>query len=263
MIRVIIIIFLLMLLFHITTKKYLNPYKLIFIFGKKGSGKTTTLTKIALDNIKRGVPVYSTIEIPGTYLFNIEDIGKKTFRPNSVILCDEIGMVWDARDFSKFPKEVRDFFKYQRQYKLKVYLFSQTFDVDKKIRDLTDEMYLLRNFARVFSMQRRILKQITIKQAADGTSTLSEDYKFDLPFFGGIKLVFIPRYVAFYKSYDPKKLAFIDGEYLDLNDVQREYLSNMKWLAGSFKIAFLTLIRKIRKQFRKQRMRIRRFIYHD
>ena len=27
-------------LFHIATKKYLNPYKLTMVFGKKGSGKS-------------------------------------------------------------------------------------------------------------------------------------------------------------------------------------------------------------------------------
>ena len=34
--------------YHLATRKYLNPYKLIFIFGKKGSGKSTLLTKYAL-----------------------------------------------------------------------------------------------------------------------------------------------------------------------------------------------------------------------
>ena len=34
--------------FHFFTRKYLNPYKLIFIFGKKGSGKSTLLAKYAL-----------------------------------------------------------------------------------------------------------------------------------------------------------------------------------------------------------------------
>ena len=38
-----------LIVFHLFTKKYLNPYKLIFIFGKKGSGKSTLLTKYALD----------------------------------------------------------------------------------------------------------------------------------------------------------------------------------------------------------------------
>lgn len=253
-----------MLSFHLATKKYLNPYKLIFIFGKKGSGKTTTLTKIALDvirNKKKGGKfgrVYSNVPLPGASLIEVADIGKYTFEPNSVVLLDEIGMVWDARDFSKFPKEVRDFFKYQRQYRLKVYLFSQTFDVDKKIRDLTDEMYLLTNFARVFSMQRRILKKIAIKQAADGTSTLSEDYKFDLPFFGGIKLVFIPRYAAFYESFNPKQLAFIEGKYLDFNEVQEEYLSDWKWLLDQFRILFIRSFKKVKRYVKKGIKKIRR-----
>lgn len=252
---IIIYFFLFLVVFYLVfdrlTRNYLNPYKLIFIFGKKGSGKTTTLTKIALDNIRKGYKVYSTIEIPGTYLFDIRELGLKTFDPYSVVLCDEIGMVWDARDFSKFPKYVRDFFKYQRQYKLKVYLFSQTFDVDKKIRDLTDEMYLLTNVARVFSVRRRILKKICIKDAADGTSSLSEDYKFDSILFGGIKLTFIPRYVQFFKTYDPKQLAFIDGKYLDLNDLQIEYLSTKKWLLDQIKIYFLKLVKVPERLIRK------------
>ena len=257
-------LFLFFLIFYFVfdrlTRNYVNPYKLIFIFGKKGSGKTTTLTKIALDNIRKGYKVYSTIEIPGTYLFDIREIGIRTFEPNSVVLCDEIGMVWDARDFSKFPKYVRDFFKYQRQYKLKVYLFSQTFDVDKKIRDLTDEMYLLKNVARVFSVQRRILKTICIKDAADGTSSLSEDYKFDSILFGGIKLTFIPRYVSFFKSYDPKFLEFIQGEYLDLNELQEKYIDTRKWLLDQMRLVFLAMVNYPRSLWAKI---IKRWKYED
>lgn len=245
--KVIIIIFLLIIIFHLSTKNYLNPYKLIMIFGKKGSGKTTTLTKIALENIRKGIKVYSTIEIPGTYKFNVEEIGYKTFDPKSVILIDEVGMIWDNRNFSNFKPEVRDFFKFQRQYKLKVYLFSQTFDVDLKIRNLTDEMWLLTNFARVFSMQRRIIKKITIKENADGTSTLADDYKFDSPLFGGIKFVFIPRYVVYFKSFDPKKLAYIDGKYMKMNDVQKEYLDTKNYLKGQLKIYAVKGWHKIRK----------------
>ena len=252
MYKILILIVLLLLFFEKSTRKYVNPYKLIMIFGKKGSGKTTTLTKIALDEIKKKKKVYSTIEIPGTSYFEVSEIGYKTFPANSVILIDEVGMIWDSRDFSKFPKEVRDFFKYQRQYKLKVYLFSQTFDVDKKIRDLTDEMYLLKNFCRVFSIQRRILKKITISHAdnnASGVSNIVDDYRFDLPLFGGLKIVFIPRYIAFFKSFDPKKLAYIDGQYMDMNDLQKSYLTNKGWLIGCSKIAATKAISSLRSVF--------------
>ena len=33
--------------FSFATRKYLNPYKLYLVFGKKGSGKSTYLVKLA------------------------------------------------------------------------------------------------------------------------------------------------------------------------------------------------------------------------
>lgn len=250
MIKFIIILIFSMFLFLKLTDKYVNPYKLIMIFGKKGSGKTTTLTKIALKELKKKRKVYSTVEIPSTYLFNTDDIGNMTFEPNSTVLIDEVGMIWDNRDFKNFKPSVRDFFKYQRQYKLKIYLFSQTFDIDLKLRNLTDEMYLLSNCLRVFSVARRISKKITIKECADGTSTLSDTYEFYPLLFGGLKFTFIPRYTSFYKSYDPKKLAYINCTYLDLNDVQKRYLSSWKWLLDKFKIGFINVIEFIKRSVR-------------
>lgn len=44
--------------FHLVTRRFLNPYKLIFIFGKKGSGKSTVLSKLAYRYIKQGKEVY-------------------------------------------------------------------------------------------------------------------------------------------------------------------------------------------------------------
>lgn len=245
----IIILFIIFFVFDKATKSYVNPYKLIMIFGKKGSGKTTTLTKIAITDIRKGKKVYSTVKIPGTYFFNVNSIGTFTFEPNSTVLIDEVGMIWDNRDFANFKPCVRDFFKLQRQYKLKVYLFSQSFDIDKKLRDLTDEMYLLQNRFRILSVQRRILKYITISNGStnsQGTSSLIDEYKFDLPFFGGLKIVFIPRWVSFFESYNPKKLAFISGQYCDLNEVQSRYISNKNWLIDQIKILFIKFITKVR-----------------
>lgn len=201
---------------------YLNPYKLIMIFGKKGSGKTTFLTRVALDFIRKGRKVYSTVHIPGTYYFNVDDIGRNTFEPNSVVLIDEVGMIWDNRDFKNFKSNVRDFFKFQRQYKLTIYLFSQTFDVDVKLRNLTDEMYLLRNVGRIFSVARRIEKNITIKDGTDGQpSTLADDYRFSpLLSARSFQITWIPRYVDFFKSYDPKELPVITGDKYMFTDEQ-------------------------------------------
>ena len=153
--------------FYRVSLDYKNPYKLIMIFGKKGSGKNTLLTKWAIKYSKLGYTVYSDSEIFNTYKLDNKWIGKYDFPKNSVLLIQEAGITWDNRNFKSFPQEVRDFFKLQRHKNVIVVLASQSFDVDKKLRDLTDEMYLIVNYMRIFSVAKRINKKITIQKADD------------------------------------------------------------------------------------------------
>lgn len=50
------------LVWDLTTRKYLNPYKLYLVFGKKGSGKSTYLVKLARKHLKKGWIVYTNME---------------------------------------------------------------------------------------------------------------------------------------------------------------------------------------------------------
>lgn len=88
------------------TQKYVNLYKLIFVFGKKGSGKSTLLTKLAYKYKKKGWKVYTTEKLPGT--LNIDD-PKKIFDMNfpekSCIFIDEVSLIWDNRDFKKYGQK--------------------------------------------------------------------------------------------------------------------------------------------------------------
>ena len=201
-----------LVVFHVRTKKFLNPYKLIFIFGKKGSGKSTLLTKYALDYLKRGWNVYSTEYCPGTYHISPKDVGYAYFPPHSVLIVDEVGMIWDNRNFKTFPEQVRDYFKLQRHYQHVVILASQTFDVDKKIRDLADEMYLVTKKFRVFSYAKKILREtVLLKSTATqgGDSRISEDLVFDsllLCWAGSRKLTYIPKYTKYFNSFKTPEL---------------------------------------------------------
>lgn len=112
------------------------------VFGKKGSGKSTLMVRLAYKYLAAGWDVYCTERLDGCYFIDYKDVGFKNIPPHSVLLVDEVGMVWDCRNHKNFPPEVRDWFKLQRHYKVKVYLFSQTFDVDKKIRDLVDDNHI-------------------------------------------------------------------------------------------------------------------------
>lgn len=242
------------LLFHILTLKYTNPYKLTMVFGKKGAGKTTLLTKLSYKHIKRGWTVYSTENIPGTRFIKSEYIGHYYFpdadfkpfnpddyhgiikllklfrnwifpyRPKILLLVDEVGLIWNSRDFKKFEKEVRQWFKYQRHYCTKVYMFSQAFDVDKQLRELTDQMYLISNVFRVFSWGKRILKKPTLKEnKEDGSGTIVDDLRFDSIFFfmfGSRMLTYIPRWTKMFNSFAVPELPVCKFEEVewDYND---------------------------------------------
>lgn len=202
--------------------KYRNNYKLYMVFGKKGSGKTTLMVKLCLQYRKKGWHVYCDRHIPGATYFETDDFGKIGFPPNSLILIDEVGLVWDNRDFKKFPKEVKEFFKYQRQYRCVCYLFSQAFDIDKKIRDLTDHLYVVSNFMNVFSIARRVTKRLVVVHAdksAQGESKIVDDYNIDsllLFFAGSIRVTFIPKYAKYFASYNPPELPELPDDYMEI-----------------------------------------------
>lgn len=187
--------------------KFFNAFKLYFVFGKKGSGKTTTLTKLSCDYNKRGFKVYCTDDsIAGTYTFDPSNFGKYQFEENSVVLIDEVSLIWSNRDFAKFQKSVEQQFRYQRKDKLIIYLFSQTFDIDKKIRDLCDGMYLAEKRFNCIVWLKKISKNPTITEAdSRGESRVTENLEFEpLIFwpFGSRKMVWIPKYVKLFDSFN-------------------------------------------------------------
>lgn len=201
------IVIVLCIILSFIAKPYQNPYKLIMVFGKKGSGKSTFITKTAINYIKKGITVYSTIPVPGARLFSVQDVGKYTFEPDSVIFIDEVGMIWDNRDFKNFRHDVRDWFKLQRHYRNTVYLFSQTFDIDIKLRNLTDAMYLLKNHMGIISVARRIRRSIVIvNPVGDSESRIADSLEFEpliLQLFGFKSIIFtwIPSWVKFFDSF--------------------------------------------------------------
>ena len=84
-------------------------------------------------------------------------------------------------------------------------MFSQTFDIDKKLRELTDQMYYLENKFRIFSWAKKIDKHTVLTQAeADKPSSIAENLQFE-PFlfwiFGSRIFTFIPRYVKYFDSF--------------------------------------------------------------
>lgn len=189
--------------YSFAVRKYKNPYKLYMVFGKKGSGKSAYLVRQAIKYQKKGYIVYTNMSdccLENIRIIDADFLGEFVPCADSCLLLDEVGMLYDNRNFKNFKPAVRDFFKLQRHYRVVCFLASQTFDIDKKLRDLTDEMFLISNIATALSLVRPIRKTVTLTEAtAEGESRIADNLKFR--FFTSWRLYWIPRSIKYFQSF--------------------------------------------------------------
>lgn len=182
--------------------KYRNPYKLIFVFGKKGAGKSCYMVRQMHRYLRRGWTVYTDmqdIKIPSVRIITVKDL--ETFRPepHSLICLDEVGISMDNRSFKSFPAGLRDFFKYVRKMQCVVIMNSQAFDVDKKVRDTTDSMLLLQSIGSLFCISRPIYRSITLTApSAEAESRIADLLRFGWVFSWHV--YYMPSYFRYFDS---------------------------------------------------------------
>lgn len=150
---------------------------IIGVFGKPRSGKTTTgayfglralarkpltvghgVWKVSIGDFSPYDYVYSTFPLynPFTgkkikgknfYQISFDDLGKIEVKPNSLILCDEISLVCDSRDYKNYAKHTKEFMALHGHYKVDFVYFSQSWDdTDKKIRNMTEVLLCIDRF---------------------------------------------------------------------------------------------------------------------
>lgn len=191
--------------FSLYSRRFKNPHSLTFIFGKKGSGKSTLMIKMMLRDIRRGWHVYTDmpdVNITGVHYFQTKDLAKFAPPPHSSIYLDEVGLSMNNRDFAKFPTGLREYFKLQRKFRNKVTVNSQAYDVDLTVRNVTDSMILQTNIGNVIGVSRPIIRSITLTEASSqGDSRIADQLK-----FGKIwtwRLTWMPAYFKWFQSYNP------------------------------------------------------------
>lgn len=184
------------------SRKYNNPYKLQFIFGKKGAGKSCYMVRKMLWYLRHGWTVYTDmadIRIPGVRIITVKSLSDFRPVPHSAIFLDEVGISMDNRDFKSFPPGLRDFFKYVRKMKCCVYMNSQAYDVDKKVRDTTDGLMLVQSIASVLSLCRPVVRSVTLTQStADSDSRIADNLRFGSLF--SWRLYYMPFYFRYFDS---------------------------------------------------------------
>lgn len=193
-------------------------------FGVPGVGKTSLAVKFArreLRRMKRGKSPYKHVltnfECVGCEKVDFKNIGVYDIQ-NALIILDELTIDADNRDFKNFKRSSVEGFVYHRHYLCDIMYFTQDYNaVDKKIRNLTQDLYFLRRSLvfpfSLFTRYKRIFRCIDIN---DLTKEIITGYRFPnlwealLSCFGAFSLggiCFRPLYYKYFNSYSqPLKL---------------------------------------------------------
>lgn len=196
-------------------------------FGVPGCGKSTTLVREYRKNRKRYKNIYTlNIDIKGCKRIKREDLETYKFT-NALILWDEITMDADNRSYKTFSNELRDFFLLHRHLGVDIIYATQNFEnVDKKVRDLTSELwYMSKSVIPIlseFTTTKRIYRNVNINE---NTSELTLGYRFcnliEGIFVSNFKCIFRRKYYKYYDSWDElnmkERIDYEDKDSININ----------------------------------------------
>lgn len=139
-------------------------------FGVPGSGKTSMASLLSRFSQKENYRVLSNFELKGAYKVTADDLGNYDMSFNGDgchCILDEASSDFDNRNFKAFAKSnAKDYFSFHRHQNNMVDVFSQGYDIDKRIRDRTSAsgLFHISKFLPGFIMYRQIGKILFIKK---------------------------------------------------------------------------------------------------
>lgn len=141
------------------------------IFGLPGSGKSLYLSMLAdravngrnlnfanqeMSMFKSYDRVYTNFPFAGAYQLDFDLLGKVDMS-KSLIICDEIMMFCDSRNYRNFGDNLKFFFSQSRKMSCDFVYASQAYnDCDLKIRNLTHSFYYIQKAFLTYSVVKPI-----------------------------------------------------------------------------------------------------------
>lgn len=189
------------------------------VFGLPGCGKTTLLTKMVFDALKKGKykNVYCNVPLAGDPIFDKmimispSDIGKYLIS-DGIVFLDESMIAFNTRNYAKFNDDLVQYFCMHRHYNVDLWLFSQRSDgLDKNIRSITDRVfYCSKKFPTGFwwsNIVRVPYKIIFPDAKSDRAGEIIQGY-IQPPFLNRLfaQHLFRPKYYKYFNSWDRPKL---------------------------------------------------------
>lgn len=191
----------------IYANKFYNPFDISMYFAPPGVGKTTFLNKLSAKYASDGWVVYSTSEDVLGQFIDVDDIYITDFKSNqkSLLIIDEASIIYNNRDFkTNFNRDSRGWWKLHRHHKVKVIMASQDYeDVDKLLRKLTTNYYLLSRFLGLWIIARKVEKGIVLTTpVGEQSGTFADGYKFKpLISRGAFQVCYLPYWIKKFDSY--------------------------------------------------------------
>lgn len=139
-------------------------------FGVPGAGKTTMCAKLAKN---ANLPVFCNVDVKGTLKLETTDLGEydMSMDKGAVVLIDEASISgMDNREYKQFTKAEKIYFALHRHMDNEVHVFSQGYDVDKRIRDRAcpEGLHILIPTIKGFVCYRNIRRKVGIdKETGD------------------------------------------------------------------------------------------------
>jgi hypothetical protein len=173
------------------------------IFANIGTGKTTLITKIAIDEqkkIAKGKSKYkyivSNAQISGvTYVSDIRSLLKKGALRDTLILIDEGSIEYNNRKMNLTDLEIL-YLKLIRHYHCGITVLSQSYDdIDVTLRRLYTKLYILRKLP-FFTLIQPIKKKVGIDEQ---TKQIIDQYRFE--WFFSWRLFCRPKYYKYFDSW--------------------------------------------------------------
>lgn len=114
--------------------------------GLPGAGKSNALADVAHKAIQDGRKVFSNIAIKGTYKIEFKDLIEFRFPRGAVVLLDESGRDFNARNFKNLPDDIFDLFTLHRHLGLDMYIAVQDFGmIDINLRRVIELTWWITN----------------------------------------------------------------------------------------------------------------------